>query len=258
VAGLVEARDGDDSLRTLLERLVPVVGSLSAALSQSSDLSGVATRMESMSDALDEVFRLMNQIENIASQTNVLALNATIEAVHAGSHGRGFAVVATEVKSLSRSSSKLGVAILDRVELARGVVRDVRDQTKVVAERSAAVAESGKAQAHDMITRIEHADGQMSETVGRLRGLASELREGVGSAVRALQFEDIAVQLLGCVQKRVERVEALAADVNRLIAGLDGSADLDDAFGSIERRCADIIRAPGEQTSVIAGDVELF
>ncbi len=173
VAELVDAGEDEGSLRGLLDRLAPVVGGLSAALSQASDMSRISSRIDSMSSALDDVFRLMGQIGDIASQTNVLALNAAIEAVHAGEYGRGFSVVASEVKSLSKSSTKLGNTILDRVDLARGIMDDMRQQTASVASQSASAAESGRARAEDMIlanrTRgSAHAvDGQPRSHAGR-------------------------------------------------------------------------------------------
>jgi methyl-accepting chemotaxis protein len=258
VAGLVDTSEEEGSLRTLLDKLGPVVANLSGALSRASDMSAIASRIDSMSAALDDVFRLMGQIEDIAAQTNVLALNAAIEAVHAGEYGRGFSVVASEVKSLSRSSTKLGVTILERVDTARGIMADMRVQTSAVAQQSSSAADSGKSNADDMISRIELADARMAATVHEVRDLATALHDSVANAVRALQFEDIAAQLIGCVEKRVDRVDGLAKDVDALLAALDDADALAEALRALEARCSTIIQAPGEQNSVAAGEVELF
>ncbi len=58
-----------------------------------------------LSEEIQKVGKVAQQIDAIAKQTNLLALNATIEAARAGEAGKGFAVVAGEVKQLANQTS---------------------------------------------------------------------------------------------------------------------------------------------------------
>jgi len=86
-----------------------------------------AKKIKRLGEASQKISKVVNLIENFATQTNLLAINAAIEATRAGSYGKGFAVVADEVRSLAYQSANATTEIGRLVEEIQAETNEVRE-----------------------------------------------------------------------------------------------------------------------------------
>lgn len=94
--------NADNAVAT--SRLTEAVGTDIRKTSQEVlDMSAVMNKMREMSR---EITGIIQDIEDIAFQTNILSLNAAVEAARAGEAGKGFSVVANEIRRLSEKTAE--------------------------------------------------------------------------------------------------------------------------------------------------------
>lgn len=96
-------------------------------------------------DAVMEINKKIEIINDIAFQTNLLALNAAVEAARAGEHGRGFAVVASEVRKLAEKSKSAASQIVN------------------LSKETLEITESGTSKLETIIPKIEKTDSLLEE-----------------------------------------------------------------------------------------------
>jgi len=130
----------------------------------------------------EQLFRFIDEIKEVAEQTNILALNASIEAARAGDAGRAFAVVAREVRNLSTRSS----------ELAKRIQTGTKNTLVAIQHRF-----------HDLLARSQANQRQLetalAEELATLTDHLTRLMETQDHAIRDVQRqgEDVASLVIG-------------------------------------------------------------
>lgn len=194
---------------------------LVAVLAEESRNSALTVKhIDTMSEHLDAIFALLEDVESIADQTNLLALNAAIEAARAGEAGRGFAVVAEEVRTLSERSGSFNDQIRKRIHNSREAMNTVRSTVKEMAARDQAASEEAEQKVGGMLQKAQALQSTLEQSIARVSQHGQAISAATQEAVRSLQFGDITTQVVGATEGHVERIEHIHEELVHLQGAL--------------------------------------
>lgn len=212
-----QARQSSREGLVLVEQSVACMHQLSERVGTSRAL------IETLSQRSEDIQRVTQVIQGIASQTNLLALNAAIEAARAGEFGRGFAVVADEVRGLAKRTA-------EATEEVGQMVGDIQQQTAAVV-----------AQIHQLTSQLE--DGvSLVERAGaglqQITGLAEAVEQQVGEIAQGAQDNR---EQLGGLFAAVEQVRGDLAESDAHTQRLGSAAgQLEQQAERISERLAEV------------------
>lgn len=259
VNNLLANQDSKYSLTQVLPKTEKIFAQYIEILVSVSEKSITAVHsIHDMSSKLDNVFRLLDQVQGLSEQTNLLALNAAIEAARAGDAGRGFAVVAQEVRNLSLKAEDLNGQIQKEITIAQGTINEANETVGEIASIDMTVAIDSKDQVEDMLQGVQQVNVEIKEEVDKLRVMGSELAEQVSNGIRALQFADIVAQQ----GQHAERSAHALEDMTVLMGKFNRrEIELSELIQSIEELMGHAQsrgEAAAQQSGIDEGEVELF
>ena len=219
-----------------------------------------AHKMQDMVKQMDVTVSLLNNVKHIAEQTNLLALNASIEAARAGEMGRGFAVVAGEVRNLAEQSGSLNEQIHAHISLSQKTIKEANEIVGEIASLDMNHAIEAKDNLDKMMAELDKKNHFISDSLGDSAVIADAIKSDVGIAVMALQYEDMATQLIAYVESRLDELYNGINSAEPLLKGSDAMSTLDNLNDVFLRQINDTPSAESavSSSSVDQGDVELF
>lgn len=194
---LAQANASDHTMRQAMGEIKALVGSVNQ----------IEAFLGGLSEALQRVADVSQEIEAIARQTRLLALNATIEAARAGEAGKGFGVVAGEVKALAQQTSNATSHIVETVGRLTEIVHQLNEESKSSIQRAGTV-EQATGTLSNTVSSLCQQISQMGDKITIITSEAEENEESCRAVVQSI------TSLTHDVEHENEALQGAAQQVN--------------------------------------------
>ncbi len=179
-----------------------------AATMGNDKIQHLMTAMKKITEASEQIAKIIKTIDEIAFQTNLLALNAAVEAARAGEHGLGFAVVADEVKNLAQRSANAAKETADIIE---GALEEIKNGNKIAQETN------------DSFTEILEKVKKTSDLIGEIATSVTEQAEGMNQVATAMgQIDQVTQQNAANSEQAAAAAEQLNAQALAMMQSVEG------------------------------------
>ena len=219
--------------------------------------------MGAINGEMENIQKILVEVEGIANQTNLLALNAAIQAARAGEAGRGFAVVADEVRKLSLRSTEFSNDIRGRMKEVGESVNKAEIVIQAISSKDINFALRSRDNVETMIARVQEINSTVSRTVQELSVTTAQAERDVQHAVTSMQFQDLAHQIIHHLSTRQQAMQGVLTsvfnvDAEALKQRKNHIAHWQQKLNEVRQLMDKTRHNPVKQLNVTAGDVELF
>ncbi|MFQ5704907.1 MAG: methyl-accepting chemotaxis protein [Gemmatimonadales bacterium] len=165
-------------------------------------------QIEELEELSEPIYRFVDLIKQISSQTNLLAVNAAIEAARAGEKGIGFAVVADEVRQLADSSAQAA-------EQVSGAIKRVRYQVAEVVR----TMELGRSKVRGVGSKADNSSRLLEEIIGTVQRIERHCTQVASAAKENVESVNKIEKALSCAldtsNDQAESTAIVAAALHR-------------------------------------------
>lgn len=229
----------------------------------------VVMSIDDLSLEMESIFKFLDEVKQIADQTNLLALNAAIEAARAGEAGRGFAVVADEVRNLSITSNKLNNEIKGCVTSAQSKLSNASDMVGNTASQDVTQVMLSTSNVDKMMTSLSSLELFIDESIDKAAIINKDISDKTGVAIRNLQFEDIVRQVAEHAENKINVLSEFVQNFTEGVCEIEECEDdvyaeqmINDLQSRINQVAEELISLPGKrpaaQNTMTEGEVDLF
>lgn len=199
-------------------------------------VSTIASHMNELTKAIEDVANATKLINDISSQTNLLSLNASIEAARAGEAGRGFAVVAQEIGSLATQSADSATqidAITNNIIKLSEVSSQLTEEIKLIINEE-----------QDKVQRTQDSFLKLKEEIDTSIAEISKIATDVESLAKIKDSATEAISDLSAIsQENAASNEEVAASVTNLAKNVNNISSKTNDMTSMADSLNDMLQA---------------